>query len=133
MDVLLRVTHGEFPNLDDPRIKLISGVERAKMDTYLTEDLTQAVMEKRQRVAQQKERQDKLKGTEDEGAAGVGETAHENLVPYDPEDDIFVWKPNVRDELMPVVKVSQDLAGSLDESDLPDPMVFLSQCTALTQ
>ena len=63
----------------------------------------------------------------------MGETAHENLVPYDPEDDIFVWKPNVRDELMPVVKVSQDLSGSLDEDNLPDPMEFLRQSMALTR
>ena len=77
------------------------------MDRFLTKDLTTAILAKRERQ----------------------ETSP--LPDYDLEEDMFARTPKVPEELLPVVTVSVDLAASLEETNLPDPMEFLRQYNAL--
>ncbi len=107
VDVMLRVPSGEFPGLDDPRLVRLAASEQGRLDRHLTKDLTAAVFAKRerQRTSPQPD--------------------------YDPEEDVFARRSKVPEELLPVVTVSVDLAGSLEETDLPDPVEFLRQYNAL--
>ena len=106
-DVLLRVSSGEFPGSDDPRLVRLAAGEQARMDRLLTKDLTTAILAKRERQ----------------------ETSP--LPDYDLEEDMFARTPKVPEELLPVATVSVDLAESFEETSLPDPMEFLRQYNAL--
>ncbi|KAM5537936.1 hypothetical protein V8D89_008412 [Ganoderma adspersum] len=106
-DVLLRVSSGEFPGLDDPRLVRLAAGEQARMDRLLTKDLTTAILAKRERQ----------------------ETSP--LPDYDPEEDMFARTPKVPEEPLPVATVSVELAESLEETNLPDTMEFLRQYNAL--
>ncbi|TBU27864.1 hypothetical protein BD311DRAFT_664431, partial [Dichomitus squalens] len=104
-DLLLRVSTGEYPCEDDPRVTMLPAGEHLRLDALLTEDLEAAMIARRERDGGQ-------------------------LIPTD-EDDNFIWRPDVPDEQIPVVNVSLNLAGTLEQDNLPDPMEFLRESKAL--
>ncbi|KAM5537937.1 hypothetical protein V8D89_008413 [Ganoderma adspersum] len=83
-DVLLRVPSGDFPGRNDPKMVKMASGEMIRVDELMTEDLSAAVLAKRQR----------------EASTPLSQPG------YDPADDAFVLKANVPDELVPVVTVS---------------------------
>ncbi|KAM5537842.1 hypothetical protein V8D89_008484 [Ganoderma adspersum] len=110
VDVLLRVANGVFPSSDDPDVVRLPGGQQAIMDTFLTGDLTAAVQAKRERNAA-------WDGVMD------AEGGHEGTLRSEGEsEEIFVWRRNVPNELVPVVT-----------NNLPDPAEFLRQSNALVR
>ena len=91
------------------------------MDTFLTADLTAAVQAKRAKSATQKQVAD--------ASAGRVETVQSE----EESEEIFVWRRNVPNELVPVVTLSSDLAGTLVENNPPDPAEFVRQSNALVR
>lgn len=91
-------------------VKMAPG-ETIRVDELMTEDLSGAVLAKRQREA------------------STPPGPHD----YDTADDAFVLKAKVPDEVVPVVTVSLDLAGTLDKNSLPDPVEFLCESSALVR
>lgn len=121
VDVLLRVANGVFPSSDDPDVIRLPGGQQAIMDTFLTADLTAAVQAKRAKSATQKQVAD--------ASAGRVETVQSE----EESEEIFVWRRNVPNELVPVVTLSSDLAGTLVENNPPDPAEFVRQSNALVR
>ena len=109
VDLLLRVSSGEFPGLDDPRLVRLAASQQGRLDRFLTEDLNAAVLAKRRRQEASPQPD------------------------YDPEYDVFCRQSRVPEEFLPIVTVSVDLAGSLEEADLPDPVEFLRQYNVLVR
>ncbi|PIL33694.1 hypothetical protein GSI_04319 [Ganoderma sinense ZZ0214-1] len=109
VDILLRVSSGEFPGLGgSSRLIRLAAGEQARMDRLLTKDLTTAILAKKARR---------------ETSPRLG---------YDSEEDVFTCSTRkVPEDLLPIVTVSVDLSESLDETDLPDPVEFLRQYNAL--